>query len=142
MKLKIDLYKKKLGGVMMNNCKNEIVVYTSMVADLFHIGHLNLIKRAKKLGTTLIVGVIVDECVYEYKGRIPIFSTNERKSIISSIKYVDKVVLQYERDGTKVASNLNQIDVIVRGDDTILKKEKEFIENKGCLLYTSPSPRD
>ena len=67
---------------MMNNCKNEIVVYTSMVADLFHIGHLNLIKRAKKLGTTLIVGVIVDECVYEYKGRTPIFSTNERKSII------------------------------------------------------------
>ena len=136
MKLKIDFYKTKLGGVMINNCKNEIVVYTSMVADLFHIGHLNLIKRAKKLGTTLIVGVIVDECVYEYKGRMPIFSTNERRSIISSIKYVDKVVLQYERDGTNSASNFKQIDIIVRGDDTILKKEKAFIENKGGKYIT------
>ena len=123
---------------MMNNCKNEIVVYTSMVADLFHIGHLNLIKRAKKLGTTLIVGVIVDECVYQYKGRMPIITTQERKSIIASIKYVDNVVLQYERDGTNSASKFNQIDIIVRGDDTVLKKEKAFIENKGGRYITLP----
>ncbi len=123
---------------MTNNYENAIVVYTSMVGDLFHIGHLNLIQRAKKLGTTLIVGVIVDECVYKYKGRMPLFSTNERKSIISSIKYVDKVVLQYERDGTNSASKFNQIDIIVRGDDTILKKEKSFIESKGGKYITLP----
>ena len=128
----------KLLGVTMNNFENEVVVYTSMVADLFHIGQLNLIKRAKKLGTTLIVGVIVDECVYEYKGKVPIFSTNERKEIISSIKYVDKVVLQYERDGTNSASKFNQIDIIVRGDDAQLKKEKEFILNRGGKYILLP----
>ena len=53
---------------MTNNCSSAIVVYTSMVGDLFHIGHLNLIKRAKDLGTTLIVGVIVDECVNKQRG--------------------------------------------------------------------------
>jgi glycerol-3-phosphate cytidylyltransferase len=127
---------------MINNFDDEIVVYTSMVADLFHIGHLNLIKRAKKLGTKLIVGVIVDECVFQYKGRKPIFSTDERKSIISSIKYVDKVILQYERDGAYSASKLNNIDIIVRGDDTVLNKEKEYIENKGGKYIILPRTPD
>ena len=127
-----------MAGVMTSKVADNIVVYTSMVADLFHIGHLRLLERAKSLGTSLIVGVITDECVVNYKGRRPVFSQEERLAIVSSISYVDHAVLQYERDGTQSASQFNQIDYIVRGNDVILPKERDFIESKGGKYVLLP----
>ena len=109
-----------------------------MVADLFHVGHLRLLERAKSLGTYLIVGVITDDCVLNYKGRRPIFSQDERLSIVSAISYVDHAVLQYERDGAKNASQFSKIDLIVRGDDVVLPKEKSFIESIGGKYIVIP----
>ena len=102
-----------------------------MVGDLFHVGHLNLLKRASRLGSKLIVGVIEDNIVYKYKGRYPIYSMSERIEIISSIRFVDNVIPQYSRDGTDNVKMLGNINIIVRGDDAILENEKNFIESVG-----------
>ena len=106
-----------------------IVVYTSIVGDLFHVGHLSLLHRAKELGDYLIVGVITDEAVEEYK-RKPVIPTLERMEIIKAIKYVDEVILQHSRDGTE---NLKKLDVniLVRGNDELLQDEVDYIQSSG-----------
>ena len=74
--------------------KKKIIGYTSGVYDLFHIGHLNLLKRAKEQCDYLIVSVSTDELAQEYKKRKPIICQEDRMAIVEAIKYVDKVVPQ------------------------------------------------
>ena len=74
------------------------VGYTTGVFDLFHIGHLNIIKRARENCDFLIVGVSTDEFVLEYKGYKPVVPYGERFEIIESLRYVDRVVEQREMD--------------------------------------------
>lgn len=70
-----------------------IVGYTAGVFDLFHIGHLNILRRAKEQCDYLIVGVTVDELV-SYKGKRAFIPYDERAAIVGAIRYVDKVVPQ------------------------------------------------
>lgn len=72
---------------------NKIVGYTTGVFDLFHIGHLNILERAKSQCDYLIVGVTIDELV-SYKGTEAIIPFEERMKIVGAIKYVDLVVPQ------------------------------------------------
>ena len=74
-----------------------IVGYTAGVFDLFHIGHLNLLKNAKSKCDKLIVGVTTDELV-SYKGKSPVITLTERMEIVKAIKYVDEVVVQDNLD--------------------------------------------
>ena len=76
--------------------KDKTVGYTTGVFDLFHIGHLNIIKNAKAECDYLIVGITTDELAETLKGQRPIIPFVERKSIVESIKYVDQVVAQRE----------------------------------------------
>lgn len=71
--------------------------YTTGVYDLFHIGHLTLLKNAKGMCDKLIVGVTVDELVL-YKGKHAMIPFSDRAEIVRSIKYVDAVVPQYDMD--------------------------------------------
>lgn len=71
-----------------------IIGYTTGVFDLFHIGHLNILKTAKEHCDYLIVGVTTDELCWKLKNKKPIISFNERQLIVESIRYVDKVVEQ------------------------------------------------
>ena len=75
-----------------------IIGYTTGVFDLFHIGHLNILKRAKEKCDFLIVGVSTDELVMQYKNKTPVISYNERVQIVEAIRYVDRVVPQTHRD--------------------------------------------
>ena len=117
---------------------NQIVVYTSMVGDLFHIGHLNLLRKSRSLGTKLIVGVIEDTCVKSYKGRFPVFNMRERMEIISAISGVDDVISQYNRDGSDNLRSLGNVDIVTRGDDATLENEKKYIEGIGGKYILLP----
>lgn len=90
--------------------------YTTGVFDLFHIGHLNILKRAKRQCEFLIVGVSTDELVMEYKNKFPVIPHTERIEIVESIKYVDQVVPQTDRDKF-AAWEKYRFDVMFVGDD-------------------------
>jgi glycerol-3-phosphate cytidylyltransferase len=90
--------------------------YTTGVFDLFHVGHLNVLKKAKEHCDYLIVGVSTDELVMNYKNKQPVIPHNERVEIVEGIKYVNKVVPQINRDKF-AAWELIQFDVMFVGDD-------------------------
>ena len=91
-------------------------VFTCGVFDLFHIGHLNLIKESKSHGDKLIVGVNTDEFTLSYKKKTPIMSFEQRIEIINSCKYVDFTVKSEEYLPLKYIKQYN-ISVITVGSD-------------------------
>lgn len=76
----------------------KIIGYTTGVYDMFHIGHLNILERAKAQCDYLIVGVSTDELVQHDKNKLPVIPFEERMRIIEAIKYVDKVVPQTDKN--------------------------------------------
>jgi glycerol-3-phosphate cytidylyltransferase len=103
-----------------NSCdkifKNQMIIgYTTGVYDLFHIGHLNLLKNAKGMCDKLIVGVTVDELV-AYKGKQAMIPFEDRIEIVRSCKYVDAAVPQYDMDKLSACKKLGATILFV-GDD-------------------------
>ncbi len=92
-----------------------IVGYTAGVFDLFHIGHLNLLKNAKGMCDKLIVGVTVDELVL-YKNKRAVIPFSERIEIVRSISYVDAAIPQEDMDKIKMCKKL-KASLLFVGDD-------------------------
>jgi len=105
-----------------------VLGYTSGVYDLFHIGHLNLLKNAKGLCDKLIVGVSVDKLV-EYKHKHPVIPFEERIEIVRSCKYVDAAIPQEELDKYKMWEKLH-FDVLFVGDDWFNSPSWKEMEEK------------
>lgn len=105
------------------------VGYTTGVFDMFHVGHLNILRRAKEQCDYLIVGVSTDELVKNYKNKTPIIPFEERKAILEAIKYVDKVVPQENRDKYS-AYEKYKFDVMFVGDDWKGNSLFEEVEKK------------
>ena len=80
------------------NKKKKIIGYTTGVYDMFHIGHLNVIRNAKAKCDYLIVGVSTDELVQKENNKTPVIPFEERCEIIKAIKYVDEVVPQVDKN--------------------------------------------
>jgi glycerol-3-phosphate cytidylyltransferase len=78
--------------------KTKIIGYTTGVFDMFHIGHLNILRRAKEQCDYLIVGVSTDDLVQKEKNKIPVIPLKERMQIVEAIKYVDEVVVQVDKN--------------------------------------------
>lgn len=105
-----------------------VIGYTSGVFDLFHIGHLNLLKNSKSLCDKLIVGVTSDELV-SYKNKKSVINHFERMEIVRNIKHVDVVVPQDDMDKMKMWKRL-QFDVMFVGDDWFESKKWQIYEQE------------
>lgn len=105
-----------------------LVGYTSGVYDLFHIGHLNLLKNAKGLCDKLIVGVSTDKLV-EYKHKHPVIPFEERIEIVRSCKFVDAAIPQEELDKYKMWEKLH-FDILFVGDDWYNSSSWKEMEKK------------
>jgi len=90
--------------------------FTDGVYDMFHVGHLNMIREAKKRCDYLIVGVHSDEIVEGYKNRKTIINENDRREIVGAIKEVDKAVINHTRDKMELWKKYH-FDTIFIGDD-------------------------
>lgn len=117
-----------------------VIGYTTGVYDLFHIGHLNLLKNAKGMCDKLVVGVTVDELV-AYKGKQAMIPFEDRIEIVRSIKYVDAAVPQYDMNKLDACKKLGAKLLFV-GDDWYgtekwQQYEKEF-EAEGIKIIYFP----
>jgi len=108
--------------------EDAVVGYTTGVFDLFHIGHLNILRKAKELCDYLVVGVTVDELV-AYKNKKAVISFEERIAIIDAIRYVDKTVPQTNMDKIAAWKEIN-FDVMFVGDDWKGTEKWDSIEKK------------
>ena len=90
--------------------------YTTGVFDLFHIGHLNILKRARAQCDYLTVGVTSDELCYSRKKKYPVICEMDRMEIVSSIRFVDKVVPQATMNKAQAVKDLG-VDVVFVGSD-------------------------
>jgi len=109
--------------------KKYKIGYTTGVYDMFHVGHLNILKRAKEQCDYLIVGVSTDELVESYKNKTPVIPFEDRIAIVESIKYVDEAVPQVSMDKFD-AWEKYKYNVIFHGDDWKNSKLYNEIENK------------
>lgn len=121
--------------------KKYKIGYTTGVYDMFHIGHLNILKRAKEQCEYLIVGVSTDELVLKSKNKLPIIPFEERMEIVSAIKYVDKVVPQVNKNKME-AYEKYKFDVMFVGDDwkgsELFSKCEEELKKKGSKVVYFP----
>ena len=105
-----------------------VVGYTTGVYDLFHIGHLNLLKNARGLCDKLIVGVTVDNLV-EYKRKRPIIPFEDRIEIVRNIKWVDAAIPQDSLDKFEAWERL-KFDILFVGDDWYKTESWQAMEEK------------
>ena len=113
--------------------------YTTGVYDMFHVGHLNILKRAKLECDYLIVGVTTDEICEKRKGKKPIIPFPERMEIVEHIEFVDEVVPQVNMDKIEAWNNLKFDKVFVgddwRGSEEWNRLEKDFAERGVEVVY-------
>ena len=100
----------------MENIKKYKIGYTQGTFDMFHIGHLNLLRQAKKHCEKLIVGINSDKLVHEYKNKTPVVNENDRMEIVREIRCVDDVVLCDTLKKTAIWKNIH-FDAIFIGND-------------------------
>lgn len=105
----------------------KVITYGTF--DLFHIGHLNILRRAKEQGEHLTVGVSSDQFNL-LKGKKCVIKDSDRVKIVEAIKYVDKVILEESWEQKANDIKANGIDIFVMGDDWTGKFDdlKEFCE--------------
>lgn len=119
--------------------KKYRVGYTTGVYDMFHIGHLNILRRAKEQCDYLIVGVTTDELCFKRKQKFPVINEQERMEIVSAIRYVDKVIPQTDMEKIRPVKELGADVVFVgsdwKGTDAWNHYEKEFAEIGCTVVY-------
>ena len=116
-----------------------VIGYTTGVFDMFHIGHLNILKRAKEQCDYLIVGVSTDELVQREKNKMPIIPFSERCAIVEAIRYVDQVVPQWDKNKFLAWKKYNFHKMFVgsdwKGTPQWIQFEKEFAPVGVKIIY-------
>lgn len=115
--------------------KKYRIGYTTGVYDMFHIGHLNILKRAKKQCQYLIVGVTTDDLCYQRKNKYPIICEKERMEIVNAVKYVDEVVPQKTMNKLEAVRKYH-VDAVFVGSDwkgtEIWNEYEKELASEGC----------
>ena len=143
------VYPRKKKQVVQSMANAEVkpkkyhVGYIAGVFDLFHYGHLNVLRRAKEQCDYLIVGVVSDRQVREGKKVEPFVPFEERLEIVQSCRYVDEAhVIPIENPGTEMAWQLYQFDVQFSGsdyeNDPVWLKKKKWLEERGSTMVFFP----
>ena len=121
--------------------KKYRIGYTTGVFDMFHVGHLNILKGAKEQCEYLIVGVSTDANVVRYKHKTPVIPYEQRRAIVEAIRYVDEVVPQENMDKFEAWRRLH-FDVMFHGSDWKGSQMYNEIEEKlagvGCDIVYLP----
>ncbi len=116
----------------------KIIGYTTGVFDLFHIGHLNILKRAKENCDELIVGVNTDELVSSYKSKSPIIPFEDRIEIIRSLKCVDRAIPVTNRDKISQYHDI-KYNILFVGDDwkgsEIFRELEIYLESHNSKIH-------
>jgi glycerol-3-phosphate cytidylyltransferase len=116
-----------------------IIGYTTGVFDMFHIGHLNIFKRAKEKCDWLIVGVTTDELVHQAKGKLPVIPFSERIQIVEAVRYVDQVMAQSNQDKRVAWQELRYDRLFVgsdwKGNPSWANYEKDFSKVGVEVIY-------
>ena len=121
----------------------KIVGYAPGAYDMFHVGHLNILRQAKQHCDHLIAGVVSDEMCRLTKGKTPVVPLAERMEIVSHISFVDEVVAEVVPDKVETWKSV-RFDVLFKGDDWRgtpkgIKLERDFAElgvEVGYFPYT------
>lgn len=121
--------------------KKYKIGYTTGVFDMFHIGHLNILRQAKEQCDYLIVGVSTDELVESYKHKTPIIPYAERRAIVEACKYVDEVVPQENRDKIDAFNRIG-FDAMFVGDDwkgkPLFQEVEAYMKSHGATVVYFP----
>jgi glycerol-3-phosphate cytidylyltransferase len=96
---------------------SERTVITFGTFDVFHVGHVRMLNRARELGDRLVVGVSADELNVSKKGRAPVFTQDERLEIVANVKAVDEVFVEESLELKRDYVLQHGADVLVMGDD-------------------------
>lgn len=122
-----------------------MIIYTGGTFDLFHKGHVNLLKWCASIGDKVVVSLNTDEFIMAYKGKPPIISFSDRKDVLLSCKYVDEVIPNYEGADSKSAILSVMPNVIVIGSDWAKKDyyyqmgfSQEWLDHYGIALCYVP----
>jgi glycerol-3-phosphate cytidylyltransferase len=98
-----------------------MTVITFGTFDVLHVGHVRILRRARELGSRLVVGVSTDELNFRKKGRLPIYPEKDRMEIIKSIRWVDEVFFEESLEAKRDYIVRAGAKVLVMGDDWVGK---------------------
>lgn len=116
-----------------------VIGYTTGVYDMFHIGHLNIIRRAREQCDYLIVGVSTDELVQHDKHKTPVIPYEDRVAIVAALKYVDEVVPQHDKNKLRAWEKYHFNKMFVgddwKGTETWNRFEKQFAPIGVEIIY-------
>ena len=133
-----------MGVFWVKMMKKYKVGYTQGLFDMFHIGHLNILKRAKEQCEVLIVGVNADNLVRIYKDKTPVIDEESRRTIVENIKAVDKAIIVHSLDKVELMKQLH-FDAVFIGDDWKNSErwnvtEKELEGHNVPVIYLPHTP--
>lgn len=118
----------------------EVIVFTNGCFDILHPGHIDLLGKAKKLGTKLIVGINSDESIRAIKGSSrPLVSENDRAEVLRGLKSVDEVVIFNETTPGKIIEKIKP-DILVKGGDWAIDQiiGADFVKKNGGQVFSIP----
>lgn len=113
-------------------------VITFGTFDVFHVGHINILERAKEAGDYLIVGVSSDQLNFEKKGRYPVYSEKQRVKILSALRFVDEVFIEESLALKPDYIQQHNAHVLVMGDDW--KGKFDEMEQYCEVIYLPRTP--